>query len=409
NNNARANQVELIKGLFYTVQVGVYSKPVSLDKIFGIQPLNSELTRNNKIRYTTGIYAKKDPANARKDEARNAGIKDAFVTAYFNGKKITIAEAEALVAKYGETIYADPKNLSNNNANVAVNNNPPGNLNPENNPSANNDDKGFYTVILGEYPGEVPNKDAEVFLTGNDGYKILKTNLDGKNIYFVETNKGKNEAVKIQNTFKNKGLTKTSMTTDKLEIKSAPVVNTPPNNNPNNNTPANTPPVNADDKGFYTVILGEYAGEVPNKDAEVFLTGNEGYKVQKTYLNNKYVYFIETEKGKNEAVKLETTFKGKGLTNVRSTTQKLDIKSAPVVNTPPANNPPGNDPPNNTPPNNTPPNNTPPAAGFYTVVLGEYAGEVPNKDAEIYLNNNNRYKILKTKQNNKSVYFIETE
>jgi hypothetical protein len=70
-NAAKANQVEVIKGLFYTVQVGVYSKPVSLDKLYGIQPLNSELTATRKIRYTTGIYTKFAPADSRSTQCRN--------------------------------------------------------------------------------------------------------------------------------------------------------------------------------------------------------------------------------------------------------------------------------------------------------------------------------------------------
>lgn len=105
---APADQVELIKGLFYTVQVGVYSKPVPLDKLFNITPLNSERTETAKIRYTTGRYMDTDQARVRKEQAVISGVKDAFITAYLNGKRIPMQEAAALLQQYGPAILAKP-------------------------------------------------------------------------------------------------------------------------------------------------------------------------------------------------------------------------------------------------------------------------------------------------------------
>ncbi|MFN3874294.1 MAG: hypothetical protein ACK4L7_00075, partial [Flavobacteriales bacterium] len=105
---APATQVEAVKGLFFTVQVGVYSKPVPLDKLFGITPLNSELTENAKVRYTTGRYRDMDGARARKDQAVAQGVKDAFITAYLNGKRIPVREASALLERFGPAILAQP-------------------------------------------------------------------------------------------------------------------------------------------------------------------------------------------------------------------------------------------------------------------------------------------------------------
>lgn len=105
---APAKQVEAIKGLFFTVQVGVYSRPVPLDKLFNITPLNSELTETAKVRYTTGRYADTDAARIRKDEAVRLGVKDAFITAYLNGKRIPVREANALLERFGPAILAQP-------------------------------------------------------------------------------------------------------------------------------------------------------------------------------------------------------------------------------------------------------------------------------------------------------------
>lgn len=105
---APARQVETVKGLFYTVQVGVYSKPTALDKLFNITPLNSERTETNKIRYTTGVFVDMDRARARKDQTVALGVKDAFITAYLNGKRIPMRDARALVARFGQAVFADP-------------------------------------------------------------------------------------------------------------------------------------------------------------------------------------------------------------------------------------------------------------------------------------------------------------
>lgn len=105
---APARQVETVKGLFFTVQVGVYSKPTALDRLFNITPLNSELTPNGKIRYTTGFFLNEAQAAQRKNGAVTLGVTDAFVTAYLNGKRIPLRDARALLAKFGTAILAEP-------------------------------------------------------------------------------------------------------------------------------------------------------------------------------------------------------------------------------------------------------------------------------------------------------------
>jgi hypothetical protein len=105
---APARQVETVKGLFFTVQVGVYSKPTALDKLFNITPLNSERTELQKIRYTTGVYVDMEKARTRKDQSVGLGVKDAFITAYLNGKRIPMRDARALIAKFGTAVFVDP-------------------------------------------------------------------------------------------------------------------------------------------------------------------------------------------------------------------------------------------------------------------------------------------------------------
>jgi hypothetical protein len=103
---APADQVEKIQGLFYTVQVGVYSKPVAAALLQNVNPLNSELTETNKIRYTSGQYGTLAEAVIKRDEIRVMGITDAFVTVYYNGKRITLSEADLLLKEKGAGIIA---------------------------------------------------------------------------------------------------------------------------------------------------------------------------------------------------------------------------------------------------------------------------------------------------------------
>jgi hypothetical protein len=105
---APARQVETVKGLFFTVQVGVYSRPVALDKLFNITPLNSERTETAKVRYTTGVYTDMALARQRREETIALGVKDAFITAYLNGKRIPMREATVLLEKFGPSILARP-------------------------------------------------------------------------------------------------------------------------------------------------------------------------------------------------------------------------------------------------------------------------------------------------------------
>lgn len=108
---AKATQVEMIPGLFYTVQIGAYSKPVTSAQLNNIDPLNSELTESGIIRYTSGIYNNVAAASAWKEQIQAGGIEDAFVSAYYNGVRISIAKAKDVLARKGDGIYVDPSNV----------------------------------------------------------------------------------------------------------------------------------------------------------------------------------------------------------------------------------------------------------------------------------------------------------
>lgn len=101
---AVADAVEDVKGLFFTVQVGVYNYPIPSSKLYNITPLNTNLSDKGQIRYSTGKFDDIPSAVNRRNEIRKIGISDAFVTAYYNGTRITISEAKKLIDESGESI-----------------------------------------------------------------------------------------------------------------------------------------------------------------------------------------------------------------------------------------------------------------------------------------------------------------
>ncbi|HEX8517665.1 MAG TPA: hypothetical protein VF868_15815 [Bacteroidia bacterium] len=96
NKIAKSENVAAVGGLFYTVQVGVFSKPVTSARLYNIQPLYAENTANGYIRYNTGIYNNLQRAIEARNIVSGAGIKDAYVTAYYKGKRISLSEAKEL-------------------------------------------------------------------------------------------------------------------------------------------------------------------------------------------------------------------------------------------------------------------------------------------------------------------------
>jgi epidermal growth factor receptor substrate 15 len=101
---AIASATEDTKGLFFTVQIGVFNYPISAAKLLYIEPLVTNLTEKGQIRYSTGQFDDVTTAVERKNEIRTKGIEDAFVTAYYNGVRISIAEAKKLLDEKGNGI-----------------------------------------------------------------------------------------------------------------------------------------------------------------------------------------------------------------------------------------------------------------------------------------------------------------
>jgi len=88
---AEVKNTETIEGLVFTVQIGVYSKAVK-SGTFSYQNLHVVQLPGGMLRYNAGIYQNAiDAADAKINI--QGDISDAFVVAYYNGKRITLNEA----------------------------------------------------------------------------------------------------------------------------------------------------------------------------------------------------------------------------------------------------------------------------------------------------------------------------
>ena len=110
NSLAAVKTIDQINGLFYSVQIGAFSKPLSKDNNLNISPLIVS-RYNNLYKYSTGEYPNIQLAAAKKLELINNGLlNDAFIIAYNNGRKISLNQATSInpnrVVEYkNPTIY----------------------------------------------------------------------------------------------------------------------------------------------------------------------------------------------------------------------------------------------------------------------------------------------------------------
>jgi hypothetical protein len=95
---ADPNSTEANLDLYYTVQVAVYNKALNADNINGIKELLLTKTEKGQFRYSSGEFTSFAEARQRKNEVVTKGIPDAYVVAYYRGKRISIGEANQLLA-----------------------------------------------------------------------------------------------------------------------------------------------------------------------------------------------------------------------------------------------------------------------------------------------------------------------
>ncbi|MBQ4476300.1 MAG: hypothetical protein II935_08925, partial [Bacteroidales bacterium] len=91
------NMPEINMGLYYRIQIVAVSVRYRMRDFNGLSLIFTELIPNtNIVRYMTGEYYKYVSAREDLPKVRSLGFSDAFIVAYYNGKRISIAEARRL-------------------------------------------------------------------------------------------------------------------------------------------------------------------------------------------------------------------------------------------------------------------------------------------------------------------------
>lgn len=85
------------KGLYYQVQLGVFSRTLFTEELNGLHPVYSvEIKEKGLVKYFFGGYTTVKEVNVAVEVAKSKGFKDSFVVSYYNGGKIPIQKAREI-------------------------------------------------------------------------------------------------------------------------------------------------------------------------------------------------------------------------------------------------------------------------------------------------------------------------
>jgi len=333
-NNPIPVDEKLPDGLFFRVQIGAFKNPIPADRFSGLAPVGAENTPTGLVRYQVGMFNKFQTANAVKNDLRKLKYNDAFVVAYFNGKRISLAEALDTLRKTGEDVTPN----ANNTAGISTNSNIP--VNPEATVSTvvpvktsgelNTLNGIFYTIQIGVYGNNVSAVGLlnlspvykEALPTGYNRYTAgIYNNFD-----HVKTDRAKVNALGIRDAFVSGYLNGQRVTVNEPLDKFAgnaqflpenPIIfpsgNQTPNVNNTNNPTTNTVTTNVQpfnngvtqgpaptsengvkttDEGItFKVQIGAYRNQVPATIADTWLKVKT-WPIKYIQVNDLYLYTV---------------------------------------------------------------------------------------------------------------------
>ncbi len=84
-------------GVFYRIQLAVYSKELAPDHFGGLSPITTEsIPGRGLTRYFVGKFTRMDDARSALSRVRPLGYPDAFIVGYYNGQKSSFSKLKAL-------------------------------------------------------------------------------------------------------------------------------------------------------------------------------------------------------------------------------------------------------------------------------------------------------------------------
>ena len=106
---AKAEAIEQMEGLFFTVQVGVFNRPVTIEELKNLPEIKTFRLPNGQIRYSTGVFDSAADAIPRQTDALKRGMNGSFITAYYEGERISIGSARRILQEKGPGILYSNK------------------------------------------------------------------------------------------------------------------------------------------------------------------------------------------------------------------------------------------------------------------------------------------------------------
>lgn len=264
-----------IKGLYFTVQVGAYSKPVDAESALNIRPL-IYFKINNLYKYSTGKFTSVEDATAHRNEVRaTTPATDAFVRAYYNGETLTVAEALALLEEQGPGILTGAQGGAGSGSGF-------GDL-----PLVEVEGLQYF-VFLGKYEEAVPQDIAEIILNNSDK-GINRDEDEDFNIQFTTDKVATwQEAKELEEYFKSEGIADAELRSvygfNEIPLQEAEQKRQEQGENAPAPQPDPTPDVEEtpDDRTeldaeqvLFQVILGVYEDEVPQDFARMVLENGD--------------------------------------------------------------------------------------------------------------------------------------
>ena len=193
NQTVNSTNVTNTTDLFYTVQIGVYKNAVTAQDLKNLSPIYEEHAYGF-IRYTTGKYNDFKKADIEKNRIIQLGITDAFVSAYYNGKRLSVADAlkigiqnkgtnsEQIEVKY-------PEQQINNNKSINI-----------------IKDSVIFKVQIGSFKEQVPIAKVARYLEIAANYGLNQDkDENGIIIYSIGKFKSYDEAIKMRDVVINNG------------------------------------------------------------------------------------------------------------------------------------------------------------------------------------------------------------
>jgi len=170
-----------VKGLVYYVQLGNFSSLKTKEDFNNIQKLFLDQS-GTLYKYLCGVFSSYSEAKKEVVKLNDKGYNEVFVTAYNNGKKISVSDAEKLVNSGDTNIQTNNNNIQTDKTEI------------------------YFSVQLGVYSHKLTAEELNIFKPVPEKYKILSRDKgNGTYLYYIGKYKTYEEASGVKKNIKNMG------------------------------------------------------------------------------------------------------------------------------------------------------------------------------------------------------------